>query len=131
MDNCCDNSVQILAYRVVQTIYERNTIPCEERLNGMMVTVVGSDSSYKQYMMQGGDPCVNSNWVEMLNLNEVANTLGHVTVETEEQEVITNLYLNERFPGTKEGFTVTFLDRNTSFKKVSGSRWAISNIKIQ
>lgn len=131
MNNCCDNSVQILAYRVVQTIYERNTIPCEERLNGMIVTVVGPDSSYKQYMMQGGDPCVNSNWVETLNLNQIINTIGHVTVETDPLETITDLYLNERFPGTQEGFTVFFLDRNTSFKKVSLGRWVITNIKIQ
>ena len=131
MSNCCDEINLIPPYRVVQTIYERNTLPCRERLNGMMVTVVGSDRSYKQYMMKGGDPCVNSNWVEMLSLNEVANTLGHVTIESEDQEIITNIYLNERFPGTKEGFTVTFLDRNTSFKKVTGSRWVISNIKIQ
>ena len=45
--NDCNEIDSLAAYRVVQTIYERNTIPCVERLNGMVVTVVGPDTCLK------------------------------------------------------------------------------------
>ena len=83
MNNCCPDGSPLPTYRIVQTIYERNTIPCEERMNGLLVTVVGNTQTYRQYMLQGGDPCVNNNWVEILNLNQVNNKLGHVTIETD------------------------------------------------
>ena len=131
MNNCCPDGSPLPTYRIVQTIYERNTIPCEERMNGLFVTVVGNTQTYRQYMLQGGDPCVNNNWVEILNLNQVNNKLGHVTIETDNEDVITPLYLNERFPGTLEGFSVTFTNRNSTFTKISANRWGIKNIKIQ
>ena len=131
MNNCCPDGSPLPTYRIVQTIYERNTIPCEERMNGLLVTVVGNTQTYRQYMLQGGDPCVNTNWVEILNLNQVNNKLGHVTIETDNEDVITPLYLNERFPGTLEGFSVTFTNRNSTFTKISANRWGIKNIKIQ
>lgn len=131
MNNCYPDGSPLPTYRIVQSIYERNTIPCDERMNGLLVTIVGDNQTYKQYMLQGGDPCVNSNWVEILNLNEVKNRLGHVTIETDDQDVITPAYLNERFPGTLEGFSVTFTNRNSTFTKISADRWGIQNIKIQ
>lgn len=116
-----------IPYRVVQTIYERNTIPCSERLNGMLVTVVGSDSSYKQFMLQGGDPCVNSNWKPVLDLSAILSMVGHFTIEDDVNGEIEDIYLNTRFPKSLEGFRVTFLSLNTTFMKISGDRWVITN----
>lgn len=131
MNNCCPEGSILPVYRIVQTIYERNAIPCEERMNGLLVTVVGDNETYKQYMLQGGDPCVNNNWVEIMSLNEVMNKLGHKTIEENITEEITPIYLNTKFPETLEGFSVTFTTRNTTFTKLSGNRWGIQNIKIQ
>ena len=123
--NDCNEIDSLAAYRVVQTIYERNTIPCIERINGMIVTVVGNDLSYKQYMLQGGDPCVNSNWVLY---STGIDTLGnHKTIEVEIALPITSSYLNSRFPTVKEGFKVTVLNLNTTFMKVFGDRWVMTN----
>ena len=124
MSNC--NGIDSLAtYRVVQTIYERNTIPCVERLNGMLVTVVGANKSYLQYMLQGGDPCVNSNWV--LYSTGIDPLGDHKTIEEEATLPITSSYLNSRFPTAKEGFKVTVLNLNTTFMKVFGDRWVMTN----
>lgn len=123
--NDCNEIDSLAAYRVVQTIYERNTIPCIERINGMIVTVVGSDLSYNQYMLQGGDPCVNSNWVLY---STGIDTLGnHQSIEEETNLPITSSYLNSRFPTAKEGFKVTVLNLNTTFMKVFGDRWVMTN----
>lgn len=124
MNNCCEN---IPTYRVVNTITERNSIPCIERLNGMLVTVIGSDSSYKEYMLRGGDPCVNSNWTERFGMSQVNLNIGHVTIEDIITEVISDLYLNTRFPQSMEGFRVTFLDLKSTFMKISGDRWVLTN----
>ena len=123
--NNCNEIDSLAAYRVVQTIYERNTIPCIERINGMIVTVVGNDLSYKQYMLQGSDPCVNSNWVLY---STGIDTLGnHKSIEEELNLPITSSYLNSRFPTAKEGFKVTVLNLNTTFMKVFGDRWVMTN----
>lgn len=123
--NDCNEIDSLAAYRVVQTIYERNTIPCVERLNGMLVTVVGADKSYLQYMLQGGDPCVNSNWV--LYSTGIDPLGNHKTIEEEVALPITSSYLNSRFPTAKEGFKVTVLNLNTTFMKVFGDRWVMTN----
>ena len=123
--NDCNEIDSLAAYRVVQTIYERNTIPCEERLNGMLVTVIGADKSYLQYMLQGGDPCVNSNWV--LYSTGIDPLGNHKTIEEEATLPITSDYLNSRFPTAKEGFKVTVLNLNTTFMKVFGDRWVMTN----
>ena len=127
MSNC--NGIDSLAtYRVVQTIYERNTIPCEERLNGMIVTVVGNDLSYKQYMLKGGDPCVNSNWKPSnLSIEELSDIIGHKTITTEVTVPITSSELNTRFPKAKEGFQVTYTALNTTFMKIFDDSWLMSN----
>ena len=125
--NCNDcNEIDSLAtYRVVQTIYDRNIIPCIERLNGMLVTVVGANKSYLQYMLQGGDPCVNSNWVlYSIGIDPLGN---HKTIEEKATLPITSSYLNSRFPTAKEGFKVTVLNLNTTFMKVFGDRWVMTN----
>lgn len=123
--NDCNEIDSLAAYRIVQTIYERNTIPCVERLNGMLVTVVGANKSYSQYMLQGGDPCVNSNWV--LYSTGIDPLGDHKTIEEEATLPITSNYLNSRFPTAKEGFKVTVLNLNTTFMKVFGDRWVMTN----
>lgn len=123
MSDCSPN---MNPYRVVRTIAERNTIPCDERINGMRVTVVGGDSTYKEYMLKGGDPCVNSNWEEIPSASTISQMTGHSTVE-EDTATITDLYLNERFPDSLEGYRVTFLNLKSTFMKISADRWVITN----
>lgn len=132
MCNCCGEK-QIFPYRIVQTIYERNSLPCEERVNGMIVTVIGNDLSYRQYILKGGDPCVNTNWKEYnLDITDVKQAIGHESVNTIPEEVITSLYLNTRFPKAIEGFRVTYTLLNTTFMKIFGDSWIMSgNIKIE
>ena len=126
--NDCNEINSIAAYRVVQTVYERNTIPCNERLNGMVVTVVGADNSYLQYMLQGGDPCVNSNWKPYnFSVEELNDMIGHKTITTEVTTPITSSELNTRFPKAKEGFQVTYTTLNTTFMKIFDNSWVMSN----
>lgn len=129
MDNCVEcQDKRIFPYRIVQTIYERNTIPCIERLNGMIVTVVGSDNSYKQYILKGGDPCVNENWKEYnLSAQNLQGYLGHETLLDPVSLPITDEYLNSRFPEALEGFRVTILSLNTTFMKIFNEKWLMSN----
>lgn len=126
MDKCNEGCDEISNYLIVRTLSDRNTIPCIKRINGMKVTVIGDDFSYKEYMLQGGDPCVNSNWKENFSSAIVSTTIGHVTVEEVITSEITDLYLNQRFPKALEGFRVTFITLNSTFSKVSGDRWAIT-----
>lgn len=126
--NNCNKMNSLAAYRVVQTIYERNTIPCVERLNGMVVTVVGEDKSYLQYMLKGGDPCVNSNWKPYnFSVEELNEIIGHKTITTEVTAPITSSELNTRFPKAKEGFQVTYTTLNTTFMKIFNDSWLMSN----
>lgn len=122
-----------IPYRVVQTIYERNSLPCEERMNGMIVTVIGTDLSYKQYILKGGDPCVNTNWKDYnLDITDVKQAIGHESVNTIPEETITSIYLNTRFPKAIEGFRVTYTTLNTTFMKIFGDSWIMAgNIKIE
>lgn len=125
MSNCDEINA---SYKIVQTITERNTIPCEERINGMIVTVVGNDFSYKQYMLKGGDPCVNSNWKpHNLSIEELNDVIGHKTITTEVTVPITSSELNTRFPKAKEGFQVTYTALNTTFMKIFDDSWLMSN----
>lgn len=130
-DNCFEGGV-IPAYRVTQTIYERNTIPCIERVNGMIVTVVGEDNSYKQYILKGGDPCVNENWKEYgLDKASLSIFIGHETVPDIPQGPITSSELNSKFPEALEGFRVTYTSLNTTFMKIFNNQWIMSgNILI-
>lgn len=50
-------------YRVVRTVKERNAIDCCYRKLGMRVMVIGQDYSFKEYILQGEDPCENDFWV--------------------------------------------------------------------
>ena len=118
-------------YRVVQTVYERNMILCTERISGMMVTVVGDDRSYKQYMLKGADPCVNSNWVEVNSEKALWNSIGHDTIYSEPTDVISSQYLNSVYPKAKEGFRVTIVPLNSTFMKIAQSNWAITNSIIE
>lgn len=126
--NCCHESVR--HYRVVNSIFERNTIPCEERINGMLVTVTGLDNSYKQYILKGGDPCVNTNWKEFgLSYPNIEKAVGHETIPSLESQYlpVTSSYLNSRYPESKEGFRVTVSNLNTTFMKVYGDVWVMTN----
>lgn len=120
--NECDPSLLFKNYRIVNTISERNTIPCEERVLGMIVTVIGSNT-YKQYMLKGGDPCNNSNWQPYGNFE----TTIHVTVTSEPTERISDFFLNTTYPNSKEGFMVTYTFLNTTFMKIAGDNWVITN----
>ena len=117
-------------YRVVQTIHERNTLPCVERVNGMIVTVVGQDLSYKQYILKGGDPCVNSNWVEYgLTVDAISELIGHFTdFSTNLPDPVTSTYLNNRFPRAVEGFRFTAVTLNTMFTKISSDTWVLTPV---
>lgn len=113
---------------IVQSISERNTIPCENRVNGMIVTVIGTDLSYNQYMLKGGDPCVNTNWKPHgLTLKDVNETVGHETITDMPEQTITSLELNTRFPNAKEGFKVTYTKLNSTFMKIFSDVWVMSN----
>lgn len=128
MNNCEECVRPTPTYRVVQNISERNTIPCNERMNGMVVTVVGIDNSYKQYMLQGGDPCVNTNW-KTINLNPIQlnSYIGHITIYEETTDPVTNTYLSNRFPESLEGFRVTIVSLNTTFMRIQNDTWVITN----
>lgn len=124
MSNCCKEPV--IAYRVVKTLLERNNIPCEERMEGMIVTVIGTDKSYKQYILRG-EPCANSSWVSYGMDKELLKTyIGHITVVSNRNENITSEYLNSRFPEALEGFKVTFSNLNTTFMKIFDDEWIMS-----
>lgn len=109
----------VLAYRVVQTLNERNTIPCDERIDGMIVTVV--QDGYARYMLQGKDPCIN-NWVSLDSL--LVKRIGGATVESLEDT--TNTYLDRTFPEALEGFSLTVLRDNSSYRKTSNG-WALTS----
>lgn len=129
MSNYCNRceELRIFPYRVVQTIYERDTIPCPERLNGMIVTVVGKDLTYKQFMLEGGDPCSNDNWKPYHSILEIGKLLGHVTLDDPMQVPVTNAALNNRFPEANEGFRVTVKSLNATFLKIYQDKWLMSN----
>lgn len=65
MSNCNNSCSELLVapYRVVQNIQERNTIPCYERVKGMIVIVINDTIPFTQYILKDGDPCLNTGWV--------------------------------------------------------------------
>jgi hypothetical protein len=126
MDYNC-NEERIFPYRVVQTLYERNTMPCPERLNGMIVTVVGNDKDYKQYMLKGGDPCVNANWVDYQSPETYASFFGHETLTEPITGPIEDSFLNARYPSAREGFRVSIPSLNATFMKIFNNAWVSTN----
>jgi len=120
--NCCDNEDKLAHYRVVNTIAERNLIPCAERVLGMIVTVV--QDNYKQYMLQGNDACNNNNWKPY---NEIEQIKIHKTIDNAPSDLITSDYLNTQFPNTPEGFKVTYKSLNSSFMRIANGEWLITN----
>ena len=131
--SCNCGPLPIFPYRVVQNLKEMNSLPCAERIRGMKVVVVqgvvGSETPpYTEYMMQGNDPCNNDNWRKITVDNVVLeNTVGHATEETLDEDPISDEYLNLKYPAVLEGFKVTVLPINTTFMKISQSRWVITN----
>lgn len=67
-----DDAILKGGYRVVRTIKERNAIDCCHRKLGMKVMVIGQDYTFKEYTLQGQDPCTGEEWV----LDEVGTTIG-------------------------------------------------------
>lgn len=115
-------------YKVVKSIKEMNLIPCKERSLGMIVTVLKEGFTYDQYILVGTDHCQNSYWEKYgMKVDDLAEYLGGETIGETPDEPITDRYLNERFPNSIEGFKVTFLELNTTFMKVFGDRWIMSN----
>ena len=125
-------------YRIVQNLTERNTIPCDERMRGMLVTVIQASAvpdesgsippAFTQYMLQGVDICNNISWVKYSVDNDTLTTkVGHKTEESLVSEEITNLYLNNKYPKAIEGFQVTITPLNSTFMKVSSDRWVLTN----
>lgn len=122
-------------YRIVQTQAERNSIPCDERMNGMIVTVVEGSTleqgrlirPYTRYMLQGGDACNNNNWKKLIDQDSVEESVGHVTETVAQDPPLTNDYFNNKYPNSKEGFKVTITPLNTTFMKIKGNVWVLSN----
>ena len=134
MGDCnCKNLVP--AFRVVQTISERNGIPCDERLDGMVVVVVNDNyQAYKLKPSKNTDVCGNTGWVrDNLNYNDIRDKFGHYTETVYEgnYDDITALYLNTKYPDVMEGFRVFIEPLNTTFEKIKGTSWKIySSIKL-
>lgn len=130
MDNCigCEK-LPFPHYRVVRTISERNTIPCDERINGMLVTVQNAsrNKKYVLYMLQGIDACSNSNWVEYITLDLIEELFGNMVIEDEVTEEVTAEYLNTLYPNARSGFRVTFTTLNTSFIRLFDGSWVMNN----
>lgn len=137
MNNCGCNKVPIFPYRIVQTLAERNTIPCNERIDGMIVTVVqGSNvpdkddklpKPYTQYMLKGNNICNNNNWVKVIDTMQLQDQIGHATEFELIDDELTDEYLNNRYPNALEGFRVTIKPLNTTFNKLSDGTWTMSN----
>ena len=131
MSNCQDCIPQPFPhYLAVETISERNSIPCDERKNGMLVSVKSiSGGNYVMYMLKGGDPCNNTNWKEYNSINELLNSYGMAQVDTEVSEnlTITAQLLNENYPQAQAGFRVYYTKLNTYFTKLNNGDWVMSN----
>lgn len=136
--SCNCDKLPIFPYRVVQTLSERNTIPCDERVNGMIVTVVQAGTiadesgipppAFTQYMLQGGNICSNASWKKYsVDSGVLTTSVGHVTEEIVVDEPLENEYFNTKYPRALEGFRVTVLPLNTTFMKISNNRWVITN----
>lgn len=82
-------------YRVVSTISERDAIDCCYRKLGMVVVVVGTDYSFKEYTIRQSNVCNNDNWEELVVLD------GDVILEDNYDElgedVTTQQELNQLF----------------------------------
>ena len=129
----CEKLVQ--GFRVVQTISERNSIPCSERLNGMIVIVVEDNyQAYKLTPKSNKDVCKNIGWVKNgLSYEDIINKLGHYTEldYTGNGDDITKLYLNTRYPKVLEGFRVFIEPLNITFEKIVDDNWKMyGSIKL-
>lgn len=136
--SCNCDQLPIFPYRVVQTLSERNTIPCDERVNGMIVTVVQAGTvadesgfpppAFTQYMLKGGDICSNKSWKKVsIDSNALQTSIGHVTEEILADIPLENEYFNNKYPNALEGFKITVLPLNTTFMKISNNRWVLTN----
>ena len=125
-------------YRIVQNLTERNTIPCDERARGMLVTVIQASAvpdesgfpppAFTQYMLQSLDICNNTSWVKYsVDNHTLATKVGHKTEEQLVAQEITSQYLNNKYPKALEGFQVTITPLNSTFMKVSSDRWVLTN----
>ena len=134
----CSSPNPFPIYRIVQNLTERNTIPCDERMRGMLVTVIQASAvpdesgfpppAFTQYMLQGVDICNNTSWVKYSVDNHTLSTkVGHKTEEQLVAQEITNQYLNNKYPKVLEGFQVTITPLNSTFMKVSADRWVLTN----
>lgn len=146
MNNCNNSCSELLVapYRVVQNIQERNTIPCVERKDGMIVTVVNDTIPYTQYILKGGDPCINSNWKNYTEyikettketvresllelIKEFFSENYHETVIDNTLTNVTNEYLNTNYGEKLEGFRVHFTSLGTTFTKIKDNVWVMTN----
>lgn len=119
--------VLLHAYRVTDTISERNRIPCNQRLRGMLVTVIGKDESFKSYMLKGKDICSNDSW-ELFQGFKQENAIDHVTIQGIPSPYETKIVnLNQTYPDVKEGFRITYPDLETTFTKIAGNKWVTTN----
>lgn len=62
-----------------------------------------------------------------LNGNGSNSPYGHVTIDLDSSTVIDNDFLNDKYPNAPEGFKVTVTPLNTTFMKISGDRWVMTN----
>ena len=122
--NCGGSSCNdpIFPYKVVQTNAEMRAIPCGDRINGMIVTVIGE--GFKQYQLQGGDICNNNNWKSFgLTFEEVNNSMGHALLEVGNCDSLNNTALDSYYPEAKPGFRVSVEACNVTYMKISNHRW--------
>ena len=131
--NCggCSNPLQ--TYVIVGTRTAMRAIPCGDRVNGMIVSVVSED--FKFYQLQGGDICNNNNWIEVelgggtleCPCEDPEPIVLHYTLGKAELppsiEEFTDTFLNNLFPEAPEGFKVTCDAYDVTAFKVANNTW--------
>lgn len=123
--NCNNNCTDpILPYKVVQSKAEMRSIPCDDRINGMVVTVI--NEGFKQYQLQGGDICNNNNWVKYgITMEDINSVMGHDILEVGDCAELTDETLNGFYPVAKPGFRVTTEACNATYMKINDNRWVV------
>lgn len=106
-----DDSTLRGGLRVVKTIDERDLIDCCHRKQGMIVVVVGSDYSYKEYRLLS-NTCEN-NWEEISSGGGGIDPSKFVTIDTD-QTIIGNKIFTKPI-----GIEEDFIGANKSKKLIS------------
>ena len=92
---CVDDSFIKGGLHVVKTTKERDNIPCCHRKQGMIVIVVGEDSSYKEYQLLSKN-CYN-NWRELVSSADESTVRLVSNYNVIGANLVTQLDLNQKF----------------------------------